>query len=361
MKLFELLARIRLAPRGAAPPKGRDILLDFLKGTAITLVVCGHYLQGSTEKFDDLYGFRVIYSFHMPFFAFLSGAAAAHWIARLNTVGDFRSLRRQSFARVKSSINRLLIPFGAWTMVRFAVSQSQDSFYVYMTRVFVHVDNSLWFLPCMFWLTLYTVMLLFMLHAIRLKFAYLYISRHLTYVPLQALVLCLAWFLVRKKMPTQFGLDFANEIGRGLYIFFLFGVAFYGGIKDVKNIFLRVGPYFVWLLLVPYWHRAMPNNIATDAPGFLVSSGWINENFTLIVALSGTLALVDLSKLLVNSRIKWLDILFCTMGVESLVIYAAHYYFLPYSPPVISAIIVSMLIYRGLYMMPVTRRLFLGE
>ena len=57
--------------------KFRDQFLDIAKGLAIILVVVGHVLQGSTERFDDLFWFRVIYSFHMPMFVFLSGAVAA--------------------------------------------------------------------------------------------------------------------------------------------------------------------------------------------------------------------------------------------------------------------------------------------
>ena len=48
--------------------KSRDSFLDIAKGLAIILVVIGHVLQGSAENFDDLLGFKIIYSFHMPLF-----------------------------------------------------------------------------------------------------------------------------------------------------------------------------------------------------------------------------------------------------------------------------------------------------
>jgi fucose 4-O-acetylase-like acetyltransferase len=49
----------------------RDTFLDIAKGLAIILVVIGHVVQGSSEKFDGLLWFRVIYSFHMPLFVFV--------------------------------------------------------------------------------------------------------------------------------------------------------------------------------------------------------------------------------------------------------------------------------------------------
>ena len=53
--------------------KNRDLFLDIAKGLAIILVVVGHVVQGSATNFDDLLWFKVIYSFHMPLFVFLSG------------------------------------------------------------------------------------------------------------------------------------------------------------------------------------------------------------------------------------------------------------------------------------------------
>ena len=51
-------------------------LIDFLKGIAIFLVLYGHTIQyccQSSFDFFDNYVFKIIYSFHMPFFMLISG------------------------------------------------------------------------------------------------------------------------------------------------------------------------------------------------------------------------------------------------------------------------------------------------
>ena len=52
----------------------RDDLLDIAKDIGIMLVVLGHTLQGFYTDFDNNLAFRLIYSFHMPLFFFISGA-----------------------------------------------------------------------------------------------------------------------------------------------------------------------------------------------------------------------------------------------------------------------------------------------
>ncbi len=54
----------------------RNEYLDYLKGLLISLVVLGHTIQVSKTNFDDSFLFRVIYSFHMPFFFLVSGYLA---------------------------------------------------------------------------------------------------------------------------------------------------------------------------------------------------------------------------------------------------------------------------------------------
>lgn len=60
--------------------KKRNVDIDIGKGIAIILVVVGHIIQhGSHNNFDYLEHdlFKVIYSFHMPLFIFLSGFVSA--------------------------------------------------------------------------------------------------------------------------------------------------------------------------------------------------------------------------------------------------------------------------------------------
>lgn len=57
--------------------KNRCEYLDIARGMAIILVVLGHSIQSNIMDMDSSLVFRIIYSFHMPLFMFISGAVTA--------------------------------------------------------------------------------------------------------------------------------------------------------------------------------------------------------------------------------------------------------------------------------------------
>jgi len=82
--------------------KERNELLDLLKGFAILLVVLGHAVQHNLPKtFDSHPIFRVIYSFHMPLFMFISG-----YVSCISFKGNIGTL----FSRLRT----LMLPFWSW-------------------------------------------------------------------------------------------------------------------------------------------------------------------------------------------------------------------------------------------------------
>ena len=113
----------------------RDPHLDALKGFAILLVILGHSIQCSMQNFDDNLLFRVIYSFHMPLFMFLSGYLA--WNKDIN-------LRRKFMA--------LVVPFVAWHLLNYVIIPSNQSigFGTYIMRWIKSPDYGLWFLWVLF-------------------------------------------------------------------------------------------------------------------------------------------------------------------------------------------------------------------
>jgi len=122
--------------------KQRDTYLDALKGFAIILVVLGHSVQSFTAggRFDDNLLFRIIYSFHMPLFMFLSGAAASY------------SSRPMNLEFIKRKFYMLVIPFVAWYLVGYFLEGSYHttSFGLYIKHVIVSPDYGLWFLWVLF-------------------------------------------------------------------------------------------------------------------------------------------------------------------------------------------------------------------
>lgn len=87
--------------------QNRNILIDVLKGYAILLVVLGHAVQYNLPgSFDSSVLFKVIYSFHMPLFMFLSGYV---------NVGTFDGSCRKLGKRLQV----LLIPYMSWFLLMF--------------------------------------------------------------------------------------------------------------------------------------------------------------------------------------------------------------------------------------------------
>lgn len=84
--------------------------LNVLKGFAIVLVVYGHVIQRTMvvagQDFFSHPVFKIIYTFHLPLFVFISGYLLAFSLQR-------RSLRAVFLTRCKS----LLIPFAVWSIL----------------------------------------------------------------------------------------------------------------------------------------------------------------------------------------------------------------------------------------------------
>lgn len=353
--------------RGYLVPDGksnqRDALLDFAKGGAIVLVVLGHTLQGQTEQFDELYGFRFIYSFHMPLFAFLAGAAAAHWVTKFNTSGSLIEITQASIYRVRQSAVHLLLPFFSWTVIAFWMGSSQESLADYLWKVFKQADYSLWFLPCIFWCTTFTSLFMLCISAARkiiAKTSLRSFSIYMEKLPIQITILLLVWVLVRRKLPFEFGLNFTNFFFGGLFVFFLFGMMFFKKFVEIKSVIIRIVPYVIFLVLLPYWHRTMPDNLIQDVPDFLKIAR-VAKIYTLVVALSGTLAVIDLLRVVQSLNIKILNVWMCYLGTASLGIYAMHFYFLGYKPPVVAALLICLLLYQLISLMPFARTILLGK
>ncbi len=121
--------------------KGQDQFLNFLKGFCIILVVFGHAIQSASLDFDSKPIFRLIYSFHMPLFIFLSGAVASYSKRPLNI--DF----------IKNKAITLLVPFMAWAFLGYFLTSSYNemSLFRHLRHTIALPDTGLWFLAVLFW------------------------------------------------------------------------------------------------------------------------------------------------------------------------------------------------------------------
>ena len=127
--------------------RDKFLFVDSAKGVGIVLVVLGHALQTQFDNYDNMFLFRIIYSFHMPLFMFLSGILAP-------------SCEEISLQWVMNRAKRLVVPFVTWAFIAYIYSGGREfgegiSYFIDVMR---HIDKGMWFLwslfLCCVWLAL---------------------------------------------------------------------------------------------------------------------------------------------------------------------------------------------------------------
>ena len=126
--------------------KNRDVYIDAIRGAAILLVVLGHSIQTNVDNFDDNLLFRIIYSFHMPLFIFLSGFVT--W----NRVGSSK------VDWITKKFYALIVPYFVWLILYYFIggigasfgSPENSNFISYITESLLYPDKGLWFLWVLF-------------------------------------------------------------------------------------------------------------------------------------------------------------------------------------------------------------------
>ena len=116
----------------------RDETLDALKGLAILFVVMGHVMAGCFSRggADSSFLFKLIYSFHMPLFLFVSGVLCGG--GRKRSVKDL----------VGSKLRTLLVPWlVANVMIRFFYAGSS---WMHWPNPFANGPTGYWYLQVLF-------------------------------------------------------------------------------------------------------------------------------------------------------------------------------------------------------------------
>ncbi|MGV4796111.1 acyltransferase family protein [Rhizobium sp. F40D2] len=354
-----------LSDLSGRPSAARDDVLDCAKGLGILLVVLGHTFQNRVPNFDDFIGFTAIYSFHMPFFAFLAGAAATHWIGKISNDEGLREVAPKFASRIRRAFLQLMVPFFAWTIVSYLYERPPTPIGPYLWMVAQHPDFALWFLPCIFWCTTYMAFYLLLRCVVRSIAQDTPAERYLAPFkpfPIQMVALLALWTLTKDHSPRLLGLAFANLFFNGLFLFFVAGATLYRPFISVRNVWVRFAPYLLFAALIPFWHRTAPGNLLPDSPGIL-HLRVIAENYTMIVAFSGLLAAADLARLINSVGGKAISAAIRYLGIRSLAIYAIHFYFLTswFWPPMIAPLFLSLICYETLSRIPVVRAILFGK
>lgn len=277
----------------------RDLHLDMMKGISIILVVLGHTVQyANIEDFDNNVIFRIIYSFHMPLFMFLSG-----FLAYKNINGSFAKF-------IIKKIKNLVIPFLSWYfLVDFIIFRKIKtiSFNDYFKNIIHNPDAGLWF----FWVLF-------------LNFILIYIVSHSKNYLEEILILCIC--IAIRYIPT-------NSYGVPLLIWhFPFFSAGYllSKHKNRINIFskyIKEISFIGFPLVIFEWNRVYyPSFASKFGDLFNIKDSYnIFLIYKYIVAFLGIAFVWYVIKAI--SKMKY-SLVLSFIGKYTKDIYAIHYYFI---------------------------------
>ena len=339
--------------------KWRDQFLDIAKGLAIILVVVGHVIQGSSEKFDDLLWFRVIYSFHMPLFVFLSGSVAAIAFSPEKIQRGMFVLIKQAKIRIAKASVRLLLPFISWCVINQSIYHQSDSVLSAIVLAFRRPDTALWFLLAIFYCIALTSLFDIVFAGLYQVLKRCHMNRECHWVAdgrIQIAVIILIWWAIREHTPRGAGFSLI----RPYFVYYVLGIGFYRYLYPKMGAWNYLSAIVIFILLIPLWDRTTVNNITATEITSLMPSLLIYF-YAAVVALSGSLMMVGIAKAITNSSAKWIKRFLVLCGQLSLGIYAIHYFFLPYSPKVVAPLLLSLVMAYLINKTPMIRSLLLGE
>ena len=291
-------------PATAGRPVKRDALFDAMKGFGILLVIIGHAVQGSSDHFDDIFAFRMIYSFHMPLFFFISG-----YILQLGL--ERKRLAPISFVLKKA--HALVVPFLSWYLI-FGLWRGIPSNLTvaeYAGRLILSPDYGFWFL----WV-------LFVCFVLMLPVAWLQqrVDRRW-----RAGLIALSWltlYLLRRTNTGVWGLGLIK-----IHYFYFAAGFFICSWREQLSVFKKWLPDLCivgFLLLVPYWKRTgeMPfQPFLTEH--FPERAALLSDCFEFLLALLGIGSVAQIVKGLLSGPVgRWL----VWIGNYTLDIYVLHQY-----------------------------------
>lgn len=195
--------------------KERFFKIDVLKGIAIILVVIGHLIYQSPEQEDTIL-FKLIYSFHVPLFMFLSG---------------FLAYGKK--IRIKKKFLTLVVPFLAWYLIKILVTTRNLDFYkiiVNFKDLIFAPDIGLWFL----WV-------LFLIFCV---FRIIQVLAHKTKDNSTIMTFLTVYFLLQIPQTSFLGLHLLQEH------FLYWGIGFYFAKYRIQIKKYRINPLILIVLFV---------------------------------------------------------------------------------------------------------------
>ena len=273
----------------------RLLYIDRLKGIAIIIVVCGHFIQYNVADFKHNPLFSFIYSFHMPLFMFISGYVA-HKTTSTKIFENYTSFLRKKLLS-------LLLPFFVWPLIVekfFFVKDPDYNFVKTIIQLVTNPQGGLWFLWFLFFLVI--------LHSVFLYFSNSFNAKNnlLLDALMCSVILGILCFIKY--------LDLINYIDSFIlyYIFFFLGIVI-SKYNYFTSYILRKGAFTIFLSIF----ILLVGRYEFD------NQGKLNFAIKLIVALNAIFSLYYIVKSLHFNVLFEKFILLC--GKNSIIIYTTHF------------------------------------
>jgi len=276
----------------------RIIYIDRLKGFGIFLVVLGHLIQSNVADGESNNLFSIIYSFHMPFFFFLSGYVALKTI-KINILKEIPFF-------IKNKAISILIPMLSWPFIRkYFFAKSYDYSISNFSNILIQemLNPGLWFLQMLFFI--YIIYSFYYLLSKSLNSGSK-IGIDVLLLLSSVLILGFIYFLTKNHWILTFLLN---------YSFFMIGVflsKFNSLKKLIDNKFLASLTLLIFLLIVGYYNFKEEDLLVMKLVKVIIS-------ITAIIIFYFIFRHLEIPILL--------DKYICKMGQSSLIIYVTHFSF----------------------------------
>ena len=283
----------------------RNKTIDIIKGIAIFLVVLGHVIQFRflPESFDENYLFRMIYSFHMPLFMFLSGYLV--WKESLITVN------------LQKKFRRLIIPFFVWGGISYFLGAQYKNIILseFLFKLMWEPDTGLWFLWVLF-----------------LNFLILQIGLWGKRFPIKEAFIWISLIIILWLVPVK---AFGINATKWYFIFFLLGM-FTNRYKDkalfvIKKVKYKILTIIMYLAFSFMWYRTnRPQEWYISQKLIEISNSVILGYIILFAykAVTAILGILFIYILVRDNRNVILNNIFSCLGKYSLEIYCMHFFLL---------------------------------
>ena len=236
----------------------RELSLDYIKGILILLVVYGHclfWLDGNNNSYDYYFIPRIIYTFHMPLFVFLSG----YFFSRKKNENIFTTItekfRRLIIPHLFFNIIMIIPIICFWeTYSHFVTRFSND---IISFKSIYHYITMFWFLWCVYFSSIIS------------NIIYIITNNSKTST---IILIIIAFIFMLISQSQRIHIFIEHQHMGTMFLYFILGIFTNNNIKTLTLNPLKYGSYilfFIYLLFIYFIPQIGDNIIYSEIGGII--------------------------------------------------------------------------------------------